>query len=102
MNNANRIKILIGRELEINNLLARRITEGVIGWLAQIGNRLKVDGEKLQLSSPVIRLKQGYAVVTDNKGKVIKDASRLLVGQEIITKYHIGQTSSEIKKITNL
>ncbi|MFH0792224.1 MAG: exodeoxyribonuclease VII large subunit [bacterium] len=102
INNISRIKILMDRELELNRVIARGIFDNIQRWQKQLNILLKTNEEKLQLSSPTVRLKQGYSVVFDDSGNVIKDASRLKIGQKITTKYHRGKTTSEIKQIINL
>jgi len=100
-NNISRIGASMGRELELNRVITERIFDNIQKWQKQLNALLKICEEKLQLSSPTIRLKQGYSVVFDDNGNVVKDAMQLKIGQKITTKYHQGKTVSEINRIIN-
>ena len=65
----------------------------------KIENLLRQQEEKLILSSPVLKLKQGYTITLDELGKMIKDPDKLKIGEIIKTKFYKGQVLSKIKKI---
>ncbi len=68
-------------------------------WQKKIHNLLKQQEEKLFLSSPILKLKQGYTITTDESGKIIKDIKDLKTSQIIKTRFYKGQVVSKIKKI---
>jgi len=68
-------------------------------WLAAVRKGLLYEQEKLRLSSPRLKLKQGYSITSDDQGKVIKGISGLKVKQTMTTRFYKGQTLSVVKKI---
>ena len=68
-------------------------------WKESLEKTLEHQEEKLILSSPHLKLKQGYTITSDEFGKMIKDPSKLKISQEILTKFYKGQILSKIKKI---
>ncbi|GAI22957.1 unnamed protein product, partial [marine sediment metagenome] len=68
-------------------------------WKEKIGKLLRQEEEKLNLSSPQLKLKQGYTITSDESGKIIKEPAKLKVFQTILTKFYKGQISSKINKI---
>jgi len=62
----------------------------------------KVRSERLQTAleslSPLAILDRGYALVFDAQGKLLKDASRVRVGDEISTRLAHGQLHSAVTK----
>jgi len=68
-------------------------------WKEKIGKLLRQEEEKLNLSSPQLKLKQGYTITSDESGKIIKEPAKLKVFQTILTKFYKGQVSSKINKI---
>ena len=95
--------------LKIDNLIkngklkSRQLLEILIknrdSWIKRIERLLKQQEEKLLLSSPNLRLKQGYTITLDEFGKAIKDSGKLKIFQIIRTKFYKGQVLSKIKKI---
>jgi len=55
--------------------------------------------DKLIISNPNLKLKQGYSVTLDEKGKVIKNVNDLKIYQDITTKFYKGKILSKIRKI---
>ncbi|MCD6232968.1 exodeoxyribonuclease VII large subunit [bacterium] len=68
-------------------------------WLKDIRNYLSQFEEKLLLSSPELRLQQGYTITFDSKGNVIKDIGRVEIGDVIETRFYQGRSLSKIKEI---
>lgn len=56
-------------------------------------------GKYLEGVSPERNLKLGYSIVTDNSGRVVRDASTLKIGERLKTRLSKGEVESEIKKI---
>jgi len=100
-NNISRVRVIMTRMLEENRLATQRVFDNREKWRKQINVLLKNNEEKLQLSSPTVRLKQGYSVNFDENGSMVKDIKQLKIGQKITTKYYRGKTESEIKQIIN-
>jgi len=68
-------------------------------WVEQIKKILKQEEEKLGLSNPVLKLKQGYTMTVDELGQIIKDPAKLKISQTIKTKFYKGQIYSEVKRV---
>jgi len=102
-------KNFIKNYLKIEKLIReqnRKIKENIIfleenktQWQKRLEKILKQQEEKLFLSSPYLRLKQGYTITRDRSGKIIKDPSKLKISQDILTKFYKGQVTSKVKKI---
>jgi exodeoxyribonuclease VII large subunit len=78
----------------LKNLIKNRIW-----WQEKIEKLLKQQEEKLVLSSPILKLKQGYTITSDELGKIVKDPTKLKISQTIKTKFYKGQVLSRVKKI---
>ena len=68
-----------------NSLLERRV-------------RLERMETALQALSPLAILERGYALVFDAEGKLLKDAAKVKVGDEISAKLAKGTVEAEVKK----
>lgn len=68
-------------------------------WQEKVKKLLRQQEEKLILSSPALKLKQGYTITSDEAGKIIKNPANLKISQLIKTRFHKGQVWSNIKKI---
>jgi exonuclease VII large subunit len=51
---------------------------------------------RFALASPELKLKQGYSIVTDEEGKIIKSISQIKIGDNINTKLHKGNFYSSV------
>ena len=69
--------------------------------LAHDRSRLNELTSKLDALSPVKILERGYALVFDEKGQLVKDASRLHAGQTISARVSRGVVSAEVKETRN-
>lgn len=94
-----KIKFSINKESTKIDKLFQDLTKNKDYWKEQIRKILKQEEEKLVLSSPVLKLKQGYTMTIDEFGQIIKDPAKLKISQTIKTKFYKGQIYSEIKKI---
>jgi exodeoxyribonuclease VII large subunit len=65
--------------------------------LAQDRSRITELGSKLDALSPVKILERGYALVFDEKGQLVKDASKLKPGGRISAKVARGRFTAEVK-----
>lgn len=77
----------------------QNLTKNRNRWQERIKKLLKEQEEKLILSSPNLKLRQGYTITVDALGKIIKDIEKLKINQIIKTKFYRGNTLSQIKKI---
>ncbi|MCD6094700.1 exodeoxyribonuclease VII large subunit [bacterium] len=94
-----KIKVLIRNEkAEIIRLL-ETLVKHKNRWERKVEKLLRQQEEKLSLSSPSLRLKQGYTITSDEFGKIIKDPRELKISQIIKTRFYKGQVFSRIKKI---
>jgi exodeoxyribonuclease VII large subunit len=97
--NAFKIKNLIWREnLKIEQFL-KELVKNQITWQRKVKEKLRQEEEKLSLSNPILKLKQGYTITFDEAGRIIKEPENLKISQEIKTKFYKGQVISKVKKI---
>jgi len=68
-------------------------------FIKDLKTKLLQEFQKLSLSSPVLKLKQGYSITFDKNGKIIKDVTGLNTGDTIKTKVFGGFATSKIKKL---
>jgi exodeoxyribonuclease VII large subunit len=66
--------------------------------LARDRSRLSELSSKLDALSPVKILDRGYALVFDEKGRLVKDASKLKQGSEISARLSKGSFTAEVKQ----
>jgi len=71
-------------------------------WQEKIKRLVVEEEKKIKLSSPQLKLKQGYTITSDELGKIIKDPAVLKTNQTIKTKFYKGSVSSEVKKVQKL
>jgi exodeoxyribonuclease VII large subunit len=62
--------------------------------------RLERMGRALEALSPLAILERGYALVFDSSGALVKDASRLSVGEEIRARLARGEIQAAVKNVT--
>ena len=96
-----KIKILLKNQKQKVGKYLIEITQSRIKWRERIESILKQQEEKLFLSNPELKLKQGYTITFDKCGRIIKDPTKLKISQEIKTKFFKGRVCSKIKKIEN-
>jgi exodeoxyribonuclease VII large subunit len=91
-------RILIARKKQVETLnLGLVNTAGA--WLKFLNNKLKTADEKLELVDPAQKLKQGYSLVFNQNGKVVKSVESLLEGDELDITFFKGKTKSKIINI---
>ena len=93
------IEHLISEESIKIDKLFQNLTRSAEWWIGQIKKFLKQEKEKLTLSSPILKLKQGYTITLDGFEQIIKDPAKLKTSQIVKTKFYKGQIYSEIKEI---
>jgi len=70
-------------------------------WSKFIATFLSELEQKLALGNPEARLKQGYSIVANESGKIIKSAKQLSIGQTLNLKLYQGTAKSKVNKINN-
>lgn len=75
--------------------------------LGAVGEKLEQEGRKLSLLSgrldalsPLKVLSRGYSVVTDEKGRIVRDAGQLVPGNQVTLRLAEGQARAEILEKT--
>jgi exodeoxyribonuclease VII large subunit len=66
--------------------------------LAQRKSRVELFSDHLQALSPVAILDRGYALVFDSSGKLLKDANKVEVGDEITARLARGELKASVKQ----
>lgn len=96
------------RDFNIKNLLFKKKSEieelsedfnkSKDFWQKRIRDILEQQEEKLNLSSPILKLKQGYTITLDKDGQIIKDLKGVKLNSLIQTKYYKGHILSQVKE----
>jgi exodeoxyribonuclease VII large subunit len=94
-----KINALIKKHQEKFIMYLEKLMQNQKQWTEKVKRLLKQQKEKLFLSNPDLKLKQGYSITFDEQGKMIKDANQLKISQLIKTKFYKGRILSKIKKI---
>ncbi|MCX6788889.1 MAG: exodeoxyribonuclease VII large subunit [bacterium] len=68
-------------------------------WLIHLKRILFQHEEKLGLSSPLFKLRQGYTITTTESGEVVKDLEKLKKSDIITTRFTKGRITSKIEEI---
>jgi len=79
--------------------LEKFLLTGQKNWYQKINSLINQEKEKLFLSNPQLKLKQGYSITLDDKGKVVTDISQLKLGSAIQTRVYKGEIVSQVKKL---
>jgi exodeoxyribonuclease VII large subunit len=69
--------------------------------LQQAGSRLAHLAQMLDSLSPLGTLQRGYAIVTDNQGKVLTDAGKVSVGDELEARLARGRLGLTVKRVVD-
>lgn len=72
-----------------------------IRFIEKYSQRLKILNEKILILSPQTTLLRGYSIVSDKKGKTIRDSHMVEIGENINIKLARGALLSEIKEKKN-
>ena len=63
-------------------------------------HRLLLAVERMKLLSPLTRLEQGYASITDDRGKRVNEAAGLKAGDNIVLTLRDGRADAKIGRVT--
>lgn len=84
----------IGRELEGQT---SALAAAARAALARVRARLERSSGQLGALSPVAILNRGYALVFDSKGRLLKDASQVKVGEKVSARLAKGEISARVE-----
>lgn len=77
--------------------LRHRLESGMAHKLEQAKNRLGHLAGMLESLSPLATLQRGYAIITDQRGQVVRDAASVAVGDAIEARLAEGKLQLEVK-----
>jgi len=86
------------KQLNATGLL-RRLQQQMLQQLAQHKLQLANSVQLLNAVSPLATLDRGYAIVSDNKQRVISDVDQLSPGQSLFTRLAHGTVESTVARI---
>ena len=93
-----KIKTELNSKVEKLTGLSSSLKDVSLRWMRSVKSKVEEEEKKLTLSSPDLKLKQGYSI-TKLDGKVIKTTADLSVGDSVQTELRDGKIDSKIKKI---
>ena len=97
--NVSRINISLNTKREKVKDLSDSLISNNERWLENKKTILKYQEEKLLISSPQLKLKQGYSITLDEEGIIIRQLNKLKASQNILTRFYKGTVLSEIREI---
>lgn len=97
--NLNLILKLLQKEREKTKMLEEGLKKSKTKWLEKLKEKLKEREKTIFTSSPLYKLKQGFTITFNEKGKLIKNVKELNSREKIKTKFFKGQVVSQINKI---
>jgi len=80
-------------------LIISQLLQNSSGWFKFLQTKLDQGEKVLNLIDPQLRLKQGYSIVFNRTGKVVKNVSQLKIGELLSLKFHQGEALSKVEKI---
>jgi len=87
---------LSGQRLE---QLRARLPRALSGQLGRLSARLEGLGKTLTAVSPLATLERGYAIVTDPRGAIIRDAATLPLGSQIDARVAHGSLVCRVEEV---
>ncbi|MEH6625868.1 MAG: exodeoxyribonuclease VII large subunit [Motiliproteus sp.] len=81
--------------------LSHRLQQGIQQLLEKRRLQLATQSHGLHAVSPLATLDRGYAIVTDQQGRVIQEANTQNIGQQIQARLAKGSLTCEITSITS-
>ncbi|MGH7571167.1 MAG: exodeoxyribonuclease VII large subunit [Gemmatimonadota bacterium] len=86
--------------------VAHRVLDRAPGLARELGRRhervavrARHLADRLQSASPFSILERGYAIVTDPRGQVVRDAARLTAGEELAIQLGRGRVSARVTRV---
>lgn len=77
----------------------QEINDGFSRHLQDLRYRIDTHLQKLNLVNPERILKRGYSLVRDASGNLIRSATQLNVGDEVMVKFNQGSIGAEVKNV---
>jgi len=77
----------------------KRLDAAMHQRLQQSADRLAHLAQMLDSVSPLGTLQRGYAIVTDSSGKLLRDASKVAIGDEVEARLASGRLELTVKNI---
>lgn len=99
--NSDKIKNILQDQKSKVEQITQDLIQNKTRWQAKVKRLISEEEKKLNLSSPNLKLKQGYTITSDEFGKIIKNPEDLNIDQTIKTKFYQGSVSSKVKKISH-
>ena len=99
LNNWGRIKNILSSLRNKISVQEKSLTNESLYWIKLIRKSLFEFEQKLRLSDPSVRLKQGYSIVYNASGKIIKRSTDLSLGEYVKAKFSQGSATSCVEKI---
>lgn len=96
----NTVKSTINHEVKLVDLKQLRLKKWLSHYFTSKERRLVFLTEKAELVNPERILERGYAWVT-HKGAIVKDASKLKIGDAIEVKLAKGKVEAELTQVKN-
>lgn len=94
------LRFLVGQRTGLHRLITALEGAGA-NMLVPRRSRWERLDSNLQALSPTAILKRGYALVFDDKGQLIKQASQLQADQQVKTQLSSGEFTSTVVRISN-
>jgi len=99
LNNWGRIKNILFSLRNKISIQEKSLTDESLYWIKFIRKSLFEFEQKLRLSDPSARLKQGYSIVFNASGKIIKRSTDLTLGEYVKAKFSQGSATSRVEEI---
>jgi exodeoxyribonuclease VII large subunit len=97
-----RNKRSISNALDMNRLklneMRNRMTQRLMHLVDAQLTTVKHLRAQIRALSPSATLERGYAIVSDNSGKIVRDESQVAVGEEVLIRVNIGEFSANRTK----
>ncbi|MEF8846871.1 MAG: exodeoxyribonuclease VII large subunit [Candidatus Paceibacterota bacterium] len=94
--NGYKLKVNFKENKEKVETLTQQLNQNKEHWEETLFKQLSQEREKLRISSPKFKLRQGYSI-TKKQGEVVKKSSDLKQGDKIKTKLSKGSVKSQVE-----
>lgn len=98
--NATMARLLVARRTQLTRLVTSLESAGPSLLLRRRSHWERLHSN-LQALSPKAILDRGYALAFDQKGRLVKQASQLKVGEQVRTQLGTGEFTSKVERIKN-
>ncbi len=82
--------------------LNERLNKAIRQNLRQQQEKLQLNAQTLNVVSPLATLGRGYAIVRDDKNRIVRSADQLSAGQAISARFGQGNVSAEVTKVNSV